>query len=191
MAASSRPTYPPAESAASAGRVPPLLLVATLILDLLAVHPFEEGNGRVARLVTTQELLRHGYGVARYVSLEQRIFDSKNSYYVALRRSQSGWHEKAHDLLPWVRYLLKIIEDAYIDFEQRVAAGTTPNGATKHDQARNYVLDQAPRRFRFAQIADALPDISQATIRAALDSLRDEGRLTATRGRNAMWERVE
>lgn len=178
------------EEALAAGRVPPPLLVAALVLDLLAIHPFEEGNGRVARLVTTQELLRHGYGVARYVSLEQRIFDSKNSYYVALRKSQSGWHEGAHELLPWIRYLLKIIEDAYTDFEQRVAAGTALNGATKHDQARNYVLDQAPRRFRFAQIVDALPDISQATIRAALDSLRDEGRLTATRGRNAMWERV-
>jgi Fic family protein len=178
------------EEALADARIPKLLLIAALVLDLLAIHPFEEGNGRVARLTTTQELLRHGYEVARYVSLEQRIFDSKNSYYLALRQSQSQWHEGAHDVLPWIRYLLRIIEDAYADFEQLVAAGTKLNGGTKRDQARNYVLDQAPRRFRFAQIVDALPDISQATIRAALDDLRDEGRLTATRGRNAMWERV-
>lgn len=178
------------EEALADGKVPPLLLVAALVLDLLAIHPFEEGNGRVARLTTTNELLRHGYGVARYVSLEQRIFDSKNSYYLALRQSQSRWDEGAHDLLPWVRYLLRIVEDGYADFEQLVAAGTKLEGATKREQARNYVVDQAPRRFRFAQIVDALPDVSQATVRAALDDLRDEGRLTVSRGRNAMWERV-
>ena len=61
------------EKALTEARVPPLLLIAALVLDFLAIHPFEEGNGRVARLLTTHELLRHGYGVARYVSLEQRI----------------------------------------------------------------------------------------------------------------------
>jgi Fic family protein len=177
------------EEAVAAGQVPVLLLIAALVLDLLAIHPFEEGNGRVARLLTTNELLRHGYGVARYVSLEQRIFDSRNSYYLALRQSQSEWHEGGHDLTPWALYLLRIVEDAYVDLEQRVAADTKLIGATKREQARNYVLAQAPRRFRLAQIADALPDISQATIRDALDELRDEGHLTVGRGRSATWER--
>jgi Fic family protein len=169
--------------------VPPLLLICALVLDFLAVHPFEEGNGRVARLLTTNELLRHDFGVAKYVSLEQRIFDSKNSYYVALRESQSRWHDGEHDLTPWTGYLLRIIEDAYSDFEQRVAAGTRLTGSTKREQARNYILSQAPRRFRLAQIADALPDISQATIRDALEELRAEEQLTVGRGRSAMWER--
>ena len=164
--------------------------MAALVLDFLAIHPFEEGNGRVARLLTTNELLRHGYGVARYVSVEQRIFDSKNSYYRALRESQNGWHEGAHGLRPWSEYLLRTLEDAYTDFEARVAAGTALIGATKKDQARNYVLEQAPGRFRLAQIADALPDISQATIRDALEELRAEGALTVGRGRSAMWERT-
>ena len=179
------------EEAVSAGRVPPLLLVAALALDFLAIHPFEEGNGRVARLLTTNELLRHGYGVARYVSVEQRIFDSKNAYYVALRESQIDWHDARHDPLPWMLYLLRIIEDAYADFEQRVAAGTELVGATKREQARNYILTQAPRRFRIAQINAALPDISGATIRDALDGLRAAGVLTVGRGRGAMWERTD
>jgi len=170
---------------------PALLMTAALVVDLLAIHPFEDGNGRVARLLTTQEMLRHGYGVARYASLEQRVYDSRNSYYLALRRSQSGWREGGHDLLPWIRYLLQVVADAYEDFETRVAAGTALSGATKREQARNYIRDQAPRRFRFAQIVDALPDISQATIRIALDELRDEGLLTASRGRRALWERVD
>jgi len=179
------------EAALAAERVPKLLLVAALVLDFLAIHPFEEGNGRVARLLTTNELLRHGYGLARYVSLEQRIFDSKNSYYVALRQSQSGWHDEQHDVGPWALYLLRIIEDAYADFEQRVAAGTALVGKTKREQARHYIETQAPRRFRFAQIVDALPDISQATIRDALEDLRSDGLYTVGRGRWAMWERVE
>lgn len=179
------------EQAVAAGEVPTLLLVAALVLDLLAIHPFEEGNGRIARLLTTNELLRHGYGVARYVSIEQRIFDSKNSYYVALRESQRGWHNENHDVAPWTMYLLRIIQDAYGDFEQRVAAGTELVGATKRDQARNYILTQAPRRFRMAQIDHALPDISAATIRDALEDLAREGVLVVGRGRAAMWERVD
>jgi Fic family protein len=179
------------ETEVAGGTVPPLLLLAAFVLDFLAIHPFEEGNGRVARLLTTNEMLRHGYGVVRYVSIEQRIFDSKNSYYVALRTSQTGWHEAAHDLEPWTGYLLRIIEDAYADFEQRVAAGTKLVGATKREQASNYILTQAPRRFRLAQIADALPDISHATIRDALEALRAEGRLSVGRGRSAMWERTD
>jgi Fic family protein len=178
------------EEALAEGKVPPMLLLSALVLDFLAIHPFEEGNGRVARLLTTNELLRHGYGVARYVSIEQRIFDSKNSYYVALRESQSRWSDEQHDLQPWTLYLLRVIQDAYTDFEARVAAGTQLIGATKKEQTRNYILTQAPRRFRLAQIADALPDISQATVRDALNELRSEGVLTAGRGRSAMWERA-
>jgi Fic family protein len=179
------------EQAHSETQVPPLLLLAAMIVDFLAIHPFEDGNGRVARLLTTSELLRHGYGVARYVSIEQRFFDSKNSYYSALRSSQSRWQESDHDLAPWISYLLRILEDAYADFEQRVAAGTELVGATKREQASNYILTQAPRRFRLAQIADALPDISQATIRDALEELRAEHKLVAGRGRSAMWERTD
>ncbi|HEY2768056.1 MAG TPA: Fic family protein [Solirubrobacteraceae bacterium] len=178
------------EQALADRRVPTLPLIAALVVDFLAIHPFEEGNGRVARLLTTNELLRHDFGVAKYVSLEQRIFDSKNSYYLALRESQSHWHEGEHDLAPWTLYLLRIIQDAYRDFEQKVAADTQLIGSTKREQARNYILTQAPMRFRLAQIADALPDISSATIRDALEDLRAEGTLTVSRGRSAMWERA-
>jgi Fic family protein len=165
--------------------------LAALALDFLAIHPFQDGNGRVARLLTTNELLRHGYGVVRYASIEQRIFESKNSYYAALRASQAGWHEGRHDVWPWIGYLLRVLADAYDDFARRVAAGTELVGGTKEEQARNYILGQAPRRFRFAQIADALPDISQATIRNALDGLKAEGLLSAGRGRGASWTRIE
>lgn len=179
------------EASLAQGELPPLLLLAAFALDLLAIHPFQDGNGRVARLLTANELLRHGYGVTRYVAIEQRIFESRNSYYAALRASQMGWHEGRHDPWPWTGYLLRVLADAYGDFAARVAAGTELVGATKEAQARNYILTQAPRSFRFAQIVDALPDISQATIRNALDALKAEGLLSAGRGRGASWTRSD
>lgn len=179
------------EQALADARLPRLLVVATLILDVLAIHPFRDGNGRIARLLTTNELLRGGWGVARYVSLEQRIFETKNTYYLALRTSQRDWHEGTHDVWPWIRYLLAVIAGAYDDFERKVAAGTELTGTTKHEQARNYILAQAPHAFRLAQIFDALPDISNATIRDAAEALKDEGVLTVGRGRSAMWRRVD
>jgi len=165
--------------------------VATLVLDFLAIHPFRDGNGRIARLLTTNELLRGGWGVARHVSLEQRIFETKNTYYLALRTSRRAWHDGTHDVWPWIRYLLTVIADAYDDFERKVAAGTELIGTTKHEQARDHILSQAPHAFRLAQIFDALPDISDATIRDAADALRDEGVLTVGRGRGATWRRVD
>jgi Fic family protein len=179
------------EEAIAAGALPPLLLLAALVLDFLAIHPFQDGNGRVARLLTANELLRHGYGVTRYVSIEQRIFESKHSYYAALRMSQAGWRQGRHDVWPWTGYLLRLLADAYDDFAQRVAAGTELVGATKEEQARNYILTQAPRSFRISQIVDALPDISPATIRNALDGLKAEGLLSVGRGRGATWTRAE
>jgi Fic family protein len=179
------------EQALADARLPPILLLGALVLDFLVIHPFQDGDGRVARLLTTGELLRHGFGVARYVSLEQRILETKHSYYAALRASQAGWHGAGHDVWPWIGYLLRILADAYDDFARRVAAGTELVGATKEEQARNYILTQAPRSFRLAQIADALPDISQATMRNALDKLKAEGRLEVGRGRSAIWTRTD
>jgi Fic family protein len=178
------------EQAIADARLPPALLLSALVLDFLAIHPFQDGNGRVARLLTAGELLRHGYGVARYVSIEQRIFETKHSYYAALRASQAGWHVTRHDVWPWAGYLLRILQDAYDDFARRIASGLELVGATKEEQARNYILTQAPRSFRLAQIADALPDISHATIRNALDGLKADGLLQVGRGRSATWTRV-
>lgn len=175
------------ESAVTDGRAPATLLVALLVLDFLAIHPFQDGNGRIARLLTTCELLRHGYGVARYASLEQRIFDSKNSYYEALRASQRGWHDGTHDVWPWTLYLLRIVDDAYADLEARVVAARDLTGKTKIDQVRHFVLEQARDEFRFIDLVAALPDISQATIRKALNQLAQDGLVEVGRGRSATW----
>jgi Fic family protein len=168
----------------------PLLLIAALILDFLAIHPVADGNGRLARLLTTHELLSHGYGIARYVSVEQRVYESRNAYYASLYESQRGWHEGEHRVWPWVSYLVRILAGAYDDFEQRVAAEGT-QAKSKQERVRDYILGQAPREFRRRDVERALPGISSATIRLVLNTLRDEQRIRSDRsGPGSRWHRL-
>lgn len=167
----------------------PVLLLGLFALDFLAIHPVADGNGRISRLLTVHELLRLGYGVAHYISIEQLIFDSKNSYYDALEASQRGWHEGEHDVWPWLTYFTTILADAYERFEARVAGARAAHGS-KADRVRTWAVHEAPREFRFAEAVAALPGISPATIRAALNELRGEGLFEATRGASAVWRRL-
>src|SRR6476659_609224 len=169
----------------------PLVLIGALIVDFLAIHPVADGNGRLARLLTTYELLAQGYEVARYVSIEQRIYKSKNAYYAALYESQRGWHQGEHNVLPWITYLAEILAAAYDDFEERAAAAGSQTG-NKQERAREHILSHAPEVFRRRDIERALPGISNATIRLVLAELRDEHRIRAEgAGPGARWRRIE
>lgn len=171
------------------GQTHPLVLVGALIVDFLAIHPVADGNGRLARLITTHELLAQGYGVARYISLEQRIFESKNTYYDRLYRSQRRWREGEHDIWPWTTYLARVVADAYADFEQRLAASDEPEGS-KQDRVRRYILEQAPALFRRRDIERALPEVSPATIRLVINALRDSKQIVPEgAGPSARWRR--
>lgn len=178
------------ESARREARTHPLVLIGALILDFLAIHPVADGNGRLARLLTTHELLAEGYGVARYVSLEQRIYESKNAYYASLYESQRGWHEGEHTIWPWVSYMARILAGAYEDFEQRLAVGGEP-ARSKQERVRDYILKQAPREFRRRDVERALPGVSQATIRLTLNDLRDAGKIIVKgSGPGARWQKT-
>lgn len=175
------------EEAKRSGDTHPLVLISALILDLLAIHPVADGNGRLARLVTTHEMLGAGYGVARYISVEQRIYESRNSYYAALYESQRGWRAREHTIWPWTTYLARVVADAYDDFERRVAAAAEPTG-TKQERVRDYILREAPATFSRRQIERAFPGISRATIRLVLNELRDDGRIAVEgAGPGAQW----
>jgi Fic family protein len=174
------------------GAVHPLIALAAFILDLLAIHPVPDGNGRMARLATTHELLRLDYGVARYVSVEQRIYESKNAYYSALEQSQRNWYAAQHTIWPWTEYLIGILADSYEDFESRIAAGRGAEAGTKQDRIRHWALQEAPAEFRLKDVRRAVPGVSDPTIRLALRSLRDEGRIAAEGvGNGAKWRRLE
>jgi len=165
----------------------PLVLLGAFVVDFLAIHPVADGNGRLARLLTTHELLSKGYGVARYVSVEQRVFDSKNAYYSSLYESQQGWVNGIHAVWPFVSYLLSVLVGAYDDFEERAAAAENPKG-TKQDQVREYVLGRGPVDFSRREVEKALPGVSAPTVRLVLNTLREEGHIKANgSGRSARW----
>lgn len=168
----------------------PLLVAAAFVLDLLCIHPFLDGNGRVARLATTYLLKRTGYGVGRYISLEQLIYDTKDDYYAALGASTRGWFDDGkHDLWPWAGYLLNRLDDAYERFTARVATGT--GGGTKQDRVRDFLLLHAPPTFTIADIRRAVPGVSDNTIRLVLTGLKNEGRIISDgTGRGATWSRA-
>ena len=99
--------------------VEPLIAIPVFVHDFLCIHPFNDGNGRMSRLLTTLLLYRSGFYVGKYVSLEAKIAKNKDLYYDALDQSQDGWHEEAEDALPFIKYLLGTILAAYKDFEER------------------------------------------------------------------------
>lgn len=171
----------------------PILLIAALALDFLAIHPFADGNGRLARLLTTHALLERGYGVARYASLEQRMFETKNAYYAALYASQRDWHECAHDIWPWTEYLVGVLADSYDDFEARIERRRMLLGLSKQARVREYVLHHSSTTFRLRDVRRALPGVSDPTIRLALNQLRAEHLVeldpSAGTGRQAAWRR--
>ena len=97
----------------------PLIVIPIFIHDFLCIHPFNDGNGRMNRLLTTLLLYRNGFYVGKYISLEAKIAKNKDLYYAALRQAQEGWHEGTEDAVPFIKYLLGIILSAYRDFEER------------------------------------------------------------------------
>ena len=171
----------------------PILLIGALVLDFLAIHPVADGNGRLARLITTQALLQAGYTVSRYVSIEQRMYATKEAYYDAIYASQRRWHEGEHDVWPWTDYLVDVLAAAYDDFETRVVARRNLASGSKQDQVRRYILDHAPALFRFRDVRAALPGISDPTIKRVLADLRREGAIELAddlaSGRLAAWRR--
>ena len=177
------------KQADAAGQHHPVLLAGLFILDLLVIHPFEDGNGRVARLLTNAMLSEHGYTVGRYVSLEQAIAESADAYHQALLDSTHGWHEGTADPWPWLGYFTSVIAGAYAVFADRAAAARTPG--TKQQRVREHILRHAPATFRLADIRTALPGVSDQTIRLVLEQLRSDGKVQVDgTGRSATWTRT-
>jgi len=172
------------------GHQHPLIVTAAFVLDFLCVHPFVDGNGRVARLLTSHLLAQAGYGVGHYVSVEQLIYETRDDYYTSLRASTAGWFDDGnHDVWPWVRYLVARCDEAYVRFQERVTAGRS--GGTKQDRVRDYVLLHAPGSFTIAEVRRAVPGVSDNTIRLVLSALKAAGAIRNDgTGRSARWHRV-
>ena len=155
--------------------IDPLILISMFILDFLCIHPFNDGNGRMSRLLTLLLLYRFGYLVGKYISIERVIADSKETYYEALQDSSIGWHEGENDYLPFVRYMLGIVIAAYREFASRVDILIT-RGLSKPERVRE-IIRSTTGKITKAQIMNECPDISQKTVERALRELLDSNEI--------------
>jgi Fic family protein len=172
------------------GKYEPLILIALYVLDFLCIHPFLDGNGRMSRLLSVLALYHQGYEVGRYISLERIIEQTKESYYETLFIASQGWHEGAHNPMPWVSYWLGTVLAAYRELESRVGAMATGHG-TKADIVIA-TIDRIKGSFNLAELEAACPSVGRDWIRALLGQLKREGRLTSEgRGRGARWRKAE
>jgi len=152
-----------------------LLLIPMFILDFLCIHPFNDGNGRMSRLLTLLLFYRAGYIVGKYISLEKLIENSKDTYYEVLQDSSTGWHDNQSDYLPFIRYYLGILQKAYNEFEDRVEH-LQYRGLSKPDRVKA-VIDRKIGKITKKEIMESCPDISKVTVERTLTSLVKSGYL--------------
>ena len=169
--------------------VEPLIAIPVFIHDFLCIHPFNDGNGRMSRLLTTLLLYRSGFYVGRYISLEAKIAKNKDLYYEALRKAQDGWHEEKEDAVPFIKYLLGTILAAYKDFEERfelieekLPALEMVRKATQHKIGK----------FTKQDIRELCPSLSVSSIESSLRTLVKDGDLMkGGSGKNTFYVRLK
>ena len=152
--------------------VEPLIIIPIFIHDFLCIHPFNDGNGRMSRLLTTLLLYRSGFNVGKYISLEAKIAKNKDLYYDALRRSQDGWHEGSEDVIPFIKYLLGTILAAYKDFEDRFSIVGEKLPAV--EIVRKATLTKIGK-FTKQDIIELCPSLSLSSVEGSLRKLVQSG----------------
>jgi Fic family protein len=166
-----------------------LVLIPLFVLDFLCIHPFRDGNGRVARLLTLLLLYHFDYEVGRYISLERLFEKSKEGYYENLEASSKGWHEAEHDVNPWLNYFWGVLQRAYNEFEERVGQIGSGRGS-KSQQVRDAVTRKLGS-FAISDLERNCPGVSKETIRSVLQTMREEGLVELRgRGRGARWRQT-
>jgi len=155
--------------------VDPLILMSMFLLDFLCIHPFNDGNGRMSRLLTLLLLYQSGFIVGKYISIEKLIEDSKETYYEALEDSSLNWHENKNDYKPFVNYMLGVIVSAYKEFESRVKL-VTDSSFSKPDRIREMIKNHIGTITK-AELLTMNPDISDTTVQRALADLLKSGEI--------------
>ena len=154
--------------------VDPLILIPIFIHDLLCIHPFLDGNGRMSRLLTTLLLYRCGYLVGKYISLEAKIAKTKSLYYDALEQSQKDWGTGKDNPESFIKYLLGTIISAYRDFEERVEIVSQKASAIEMVMK---AISTIIGKFTKSQIAELCPSLSVKSIEGALKKLASEEKI--------------
>ena len=173
-------------------KIDPLLVIPIFILDFLCIHPFDDGNGRLSRLLTLLLLYKCGYIVGKYVSIEKKIEQTKDTYYEALQLSSRNWHEGSNDYKPFIEYMLGVILSAYSDFSERVNVLITKD-LSKPDRIRE-IIKGTLGKITKSDIIIQCPDISKTTIERTLSELQKTNEIIKIGGgryTSYIWNREE
>ncbi|MBF0401229.1 MAG: Fic family protein [Magnetococcales bacterium] len=154
----------------------------------MCIHPFPDGNGRVARLMTLLLLYQFGFEIGRYVNLERLIEASKATYYDSLALADVDWTESQHDHAPFTEYLLGVVLAAYRELEQNTAVDLDHGARTRMVER---AVESLPAQFRLADVEKYCPLVGRDTIRSALTKLKHDGKIVSEgQGRAAAWRRL-
>jgi len=172
-----------------ANQIEPLLLIPSYVLDFLCIHPFRDGNGRMARLLSLLLFYQAGYEVGRFISLELIVEETKQGYYDSLYLSSQDWHDAKHSLLPWWEYFLGVmLLAAYREFEKRAGLLTTARGA-KTAMVMDAIA-RLPDGFKMVDLERACPNVTREMIRVVLNRLKTDQKIHCEGfGGAAIWKK--
>lgn len=152
-----------------------LILIPIFICDFLCIHPFNDGNGRMSRLLTLLLLYQNGYEVGKYISIEKHIEKTKDAYYHRLELSGIGWHEERNDPTPFIKYMLQMVLACYVEFEERVGMlSRTGAKRTAYDIVKAYMMGKVGK-MTGAEVIAACPSVGRSAALGAVKKLTEEG----------------
>lgn len=174
------------------GLVDELILIPSFLLDFLCIHPFNDGNGRMSRLLTLLLLNRCGYLVGQYISIEKAIADTKEAYYDSLQRADQGWHEEQNDPKPFIKYMLGVILACYRDFESRVMLVHESGAKSNSYDIVKVCVSGKLGKFTKQEVLASCPSLGSSSVESALKKLVEEGFLTRIgSGRKTQYVRTD
>ena len=180
------------EQAIANEKIDALILIPTFISDFLCIHPFNDGNGRMSRLLTLLLLYKNGYSVGKYISIEKQIEKTKDRYYNTLEEADAGWHEEENNPTPFIRYMLQAVLACYTEFEERVGLmNEIGSGSTAYDIVKKYTEEKIGK-FTGTDVVAHCPSIGRSSALAALKRLSEEGLIIREgSGRNTFYVRAD
>ena len=165
--------------------IDPLLIIPMFIVDFLCIHPFNDGNGRISRLLTLLLTYRSGYVVGKYISIERLIEKTKEQYYEVLQQSSQEWIDGKNNYLPFIRYFLGVLIKAYNEFEERVSH-LKYSKMSKSDRIKK-IIDKNVGKFTKKEILDTCPDISYITVERVLLEMQKNGYIVKVGNGRYTW----
>ena len=152
-----------------------LILIPCVILDFLCVHPFNDGNGRMSRLLTLLLLYRNDYVVGKYISIEKEIANTKEAYYQALAQADLGWHEGTNDPEPFIKYMLGIILKCYREFDERLTISEKSGKRSNSYDIVKTNVNSTIGTFTKRDAMENCPSLGSSSVESALKKLVEDG----------------